>query len=359
MRINRHDPRRGRRLWGLAAVGLTAAFVAGCQGSFPQTTFSPTSEFGESLNDLYLTITAWAVLVFVVVEGLLVYVIVRFRARPGQPDPKPIHGHTALEMAWTLAPALIIVFIAVPTIRTIWRNANLSPDNALSVEVIGHQWWWEFRYPEYGVVTANELHLPQARPVVLEMTSADVIHSFWAPRLGGKRDVILGRTTRLVFTPDSLGVYLGQCAEFCGDSHANMRLRVVVEDSTSFAQWVNDQLGVPATADSLSELEQQGLAAYRRVRTPATHSCIACHTVSGVSAGVLGPDLTHLAGRSTIAGGVLLNTADNLARWLRDPTGVKPGMGDRRADGQIIGMPDVDLSEEEIAALVAYLSSLR
>jgi cytochrome c oxidase subunit 2 len=340
-------------------VGLVAAVVAGCQGSFPQTTFSPTSEFGESLQDLYLTIVAWAVLVFVVVEGLLIYVVVRFRARPGQPDPKPIHGHTALEMAWTLAPALIIVFIAVPTIRTIWRNASFNPDNSLRVEVVGHQWWWEFRYPEYGVVTANELHLPQGRPVVLEMTSADVIHSFWVPRLGGKRDVILGRVTRLAFAPDSVGVYLGQCAEFCGDSHANMRMQVAVEEAASFEQWVEQQRSVPAPADSLSELEQRGLEAFRRVRTPATHSCIACHTVAGVSAGVLGPNLTHLANRSTIAGGVLANTDDNLARWLRDPAEVKPGMGDQRADRQIIGMPDVELSEDEIAALLAYLSSLR
>jgi cytochrome c oxidase subunit 2 len=191
------------------------------------------------------------------------------------------------------------------------------------------------------------------------MTSADVIHSFWAPRLTGKRDVIMGRTTRLRFTPDSIGVLTGQCAEYCGDSHANMRLRVIVADSTSFATWVADQRSPPTPVDSANALVQRGLETFRSVRTPASNSCIACHTIQGVSGGILGPNLTHIASRSTIAGGVLDNTPENLARWLRNPAAVKPGMGNLKGSGAPMGMPNVGLTPEEIDALVAYLQTLR
>lgn len=335
---------------GWVAIALVGVVVlVGCQGPFPQSTFAPASEFGESLDTLYMTIFWWAVVVFVVVEGLLVYVVIRFRHKPDRPDPRPIHGHTALEIAWTLAPAMIIVFIAVPTVRTIWRNAAAAPADAMEIQVIGHQWWWEFRYPEYDIATANELHVPRGRPVALLMSSADVIHSFWTPRLGGKRDVILGRTNRLLFTPDSVGEFLGQCAEFCGSSHANMRFKVMVDDAATFERWVVNEQSAAVTRDSLTELEARGLEAFLTIRDPASNSCLACHTVQGVSPGVLGPNLTHVGSRTTIASGVLANTPANMARWLRDPSAVKPGSL----------MPTVDLNEAEIEALVAYLRRLQ
>ncbi len=334
------------------ALGL-ALLLAGCRGQFPQSTFTPTSDFGFKLNDLYLTIFWWAVGVFVVVEGLLLFVVFRFRARPGQAPPGRGHGNTLLEIAWTMAPVLILIFIAVPTMRTIFEVDGTPGPGALKVQVTGHQWWWEFRYPELapdgGIVTANELHLPKGRQVALEMTSADVIHSFWVPRLGGKRDVIDGRTNRLALTPDSTGVFFGQCAEFCGASHANMRLRVVVEDSATFAAWAAGQGKTATPPDALPAALRGGADQFTKIRDPGVNSCLICHTIAGISGGVVGPNLTHVGSRSTIAGGTLPNTTENLARWLRDPPGVKPGSK----------MPKVGLTEDEIAALVPYLQSLK
>ncbi|MCH7715523.1 MAG: cytochrome c oxidase subunit II [Gemmatimonadetes bacterium] len=344
----RRSALRAKPLVMLAFAALLAGAV-GCQGPFPQSTFDPTTSFGRDLAGLFGLIFWWGVGVFVVVEVGVVYVLIRFRARPDGEQPVPIHGHTALEIAWTLAPAMIIVFIAVPTIQTIWRDAGPAADNPLEVQAIGHQWWWEFRYPEYGIVTANDLHLPQGRAVTVQLTSADVIHSFWVPRLGGKRDMLPGRNNRLSFTPDSVGEFLGQCAEFCGLSHANMRFRAIVHTADDFAAWVAAQNSPHASEDSLSTLEQQGLAAFRAVRTPASNSCIACHAIQNVSFGVLGPNLNHVAGRSTLAAGVLNNTAEDLAAWLRDPAAIKPGSL----------MPTIGLSQQEITALVAYLRSLR
>ncbi len=335
----------------LAALAASAILItAACRGPFPQSTLSPTADLGFQIDSLFRLILWLAAAVFVVVETLLVYVAIRYRARPGQPPPARVHGHTLLEIAWTLAPAVILIIVAVPTIHTILRTQRAPAADALEVSVIGHQWWWEYRYPASGVVTANELHLPVGKPVELALTSADVIHSFWAPRLGGKRDVVQGRTNRIEFTPDSVGVFLGQCAEFCGQSHANMGLRVVVEDSAAFAAWTAAQLKAPAVPDSLTGgPARQGFETFRKLREPASNSCIACHTIQGVSGGVLGPSLTHVGSRSTIAGATLPNTPEGLASWLRDPPGVKPGSK----------MPRIGLTEPEIAALVAYLQSLK
>jgi cytochrome c oxidase subunit 2 len=344
MKMERQSPGRGRR-W---AASVVAVVLAGCQGPFPQTTFDPITSIGRDIDNLFMLVFGLAVFVFVLVEAALIWVLIKYRARPGAPDPKPIHGHTTLEIAWTLAPAFIIALIAIPTISTIWEEAADPPPDALQIDVIGHQWWWEFRYPDLNVVTANELHMPVGRPVVLNMTSADVIHSFWGPRFTGKRDLMLGRTTRLSFTPDSIGDYSGQCAEYCGASHANMRFRMMVDDSMDFEAWVTRQRSGPPDLGALTPLQQRGLEVYRAVRDPASNSCLACHTVQGISAGVLGPNLTHMGSRTTIAGGILQNTPEGLAGWLRDPAAVKPGSL----------MPNVGLTEEEIDALVAFLLAL-
>ena len=205
----RVDVLRGPVYFDAVPLVLVAVLIllTGCSGPFPQSVFHPRSDFATALDGLFWNIFWWAVAVFLVVETLLVIAIARYRARPGAPAPKPIHGHTFLEIGWTLAPALILVFIAVPTMRTIFATAGQAPEGALRVEVIGHQWWWEYRYPTLGINAMNELHLPLGTPVQLEMTSADVIHSFWAPGLGGKRDVIQGRTNRIAFTADSTGEY--------------------------------------------------------------------------------------------------------------------------------------------------------
>ncbi len=323
---------------------LFVVVALGCSGPFPQTTLAPRSDFGWAIQDLLGGIFWWAVVVFAVVEGLLLYAIVRYRRRPGAPEPKATHGHTVLEIAWTLAPALILVFIAIPTVRTIFRTAGAAPGPGagLRVQVIGHQWWWEFRYPDLGVVTANELHLPVGRPVALELSSADVIHSFWAPGLGGKRDVIQGRTTRLAFTPDSVGTYAGQCAEFCGLSHANMRLTVVVEPDPAFAAWVGQQQTGPVPA-ARGSLEERGGQVFAR------SACAGCHTIEGVSRGLIGPNLTHVGGRTMIASGLFPNTADHLGRWIADAPAMKPGSL----------MLRMALPPDDLRALVAYLQSLK
>jgi cytochrome c oxidase subunit 2 len=325
----------------LAAILLA---VAGCGGPFPQTTLAPRSDLGVTVDKLFTDIFWWAVVVFAIVEGLLLFVIIRYRQREGGGRPSRLHGHTALEIGWTLAPALILVFIAVPTMRTIFATAARAPAGALRVEVIGHQWWWEYRYPELGIVTANEMHLPLGKPVELEMTSADVIHSFWAPGLGGKRDLTPGRITRIAFTADSLGEVAGQCAEFCGASHANMRLRVVVESDSAFAAWAVRQKGDAAVPVRGSEAER-GQQAFAR------GACIACHTIAGLpqARGTVGPNLTHVASRTTLAGAMLPNTTEWLRRWIANAPGLKPGSL----------MPAMPLPDEQLTALVAYLQSLQ
>jgi cytochrome c oxidase subunit 2 len=325
----------------LAAILLA---VAGCGGPFPQTTLAPRSDLGVAVDNLFTNIFWWAVVVFAIVEGLLLFVIIRYRQRTGGGPPSRLHGHTVLEIGWTLAPALILVFIAVPTMRTIFATAARAPEGALRVEVVGHQWWWEFRYPELGVVTANELHLPRGKPVQLEMTSADVIHSFWAPGLGGKRDLTPGRVTRIAFTPDSISEYAGQCAEFCGASHANMRLRVFVQSDSAFRAWAARQVTAAA-------VPPRGSLAERGQDLFAHGACIACHTITGVpqARGTVGPNLTHVGSRTMLAGATLPNTEEWLRRWITNAPYLKPGSL----------MPAMPLPDDQVAALIAYLQSLK
>lgn len=323
---------------------MLAAATAACGGSFPQSTLHPKSDFARAIDQLFTGIFWWAVVVFVIVEGLLLYAIVRYRRREGAPAPKALHGHTALEIGWTLAPALILVFIAVPTMRTVFATSGRAPDGALRVEVVGHQWWWEYRYPDLGIVTANELHIPQGRPVQLELTSADIIHSFWVPALGGKRDLTPGRVTRIAFTADSAGAYAGQCAEFCGLSHANMRLRVFVQSDSAFGAWVARQQAEPEAAPRDS-LVQRGREDFVR------SGCIGCHAIAGqpLAVGTIGPNLTHVGSRTTLAGALFPNTSDYLRRWIHNAPSLKPGSR----------MPPSLLPDDELGAIVAYLQSLQ
>ncbi len=336
----RHLPRLALAL----GAGLAALAVAGCAPELPQTTLHPTTDFGTSINTLFRSILAWEIGIFVVVEGLLIFTVLRFRRPKAGREPRQVHGSTVLEAAWTLVPALILVFIGVPTVYTIFRTQGQPPASSLEVQVIAHQWWWEFRYPELGVTTAYELHLPVGRPVHLQLNSADVIHSFWVPRLGGKRDVVPTRTNHLWFTPDSTGAFPGQCAEFCGDSHANMRLLAVVEPPAAFAAWVAAErdTAVPPPSDSLA------LAGAAIFKSPQ-HLCITCHTVNGVSQGMVGPNLSHVGSRRAIGSGILVNTPADIARWLAGPSAVKPGAR----------MPTLPLTEDDRRALAAYLTSLK
>ena len=327
-----------------AALLLALVVVQGCGGDgYPQSALHPTSDFGHRLDGLFKQILWWAVVVFVIVEGVLLYTVFRWRERPERGRPREIHGHVLLEIGWTLAPALILVAIAIPTIRTIFLIDNPTADeNALTVEVIGHQWWWEFRYPELGIVTANEAHIPVGRTVDLRLRSADVMHSFWIPKLGGKRDLLPGRENQLWFRPDSVGVFWGQCAEYCGTAHALMGMRVVVDDPGGFDAWVAANQAGPATPTEAQT--RAGQAVFMGT------ACVSCHRIRGTAAnGNFGPDLTHFGSRLTVGAGILENTPENLAEWIGNTQHVKPGNL----------MPQVRLTEQQVAQLAAYLLSLR
>ncbi len=273
--------------------------------------------------------------------------IIRFRRKPGDTRiPPQVHGNTRLEIAWTLVPAIILALIAIPSTRLIFQlNRDPGPDSgALTVRVIGHQWWWEFQYPDQNVVTAGDLHVVVGRPVRLLITSQDVIHSFWPPRLAGKVDAIPGRQNIMVFTPEETGVFYGQCAELCGAQHAHMQFRVVVQTQQEFDAWIaNQQQPAP-------EPPAGSLAATGKELFLGSAGCYACHTVNGTQAqGKVGPNLTHVASRNLIAA-FLPNTPENLHSWISNPQGVKPYTK--------MVLPR-QLSREEVDAIVAYLQTLQ
>ena len=298
------------------------------------------SDLGRAIVSVYAVITwASAVIALVVFVGIA-WVLLRFRARPGGALPRQIRGHTLLEISWTIAPALVLLVIALPTTKVIFRTQGPAPQGALAVTVRGWQWWWEFQYPDLGVVTANELYVPVGRPVALRLEGPDVIHSFWIPRMAGKRDIVPGRLNHLMFTPDAPGEYPGQCAEFCGASHANMRMRIVAVAPEEFERWVAQQKAPPGEPPANAA---DGRAIYAR------SACVGCHTIRGVSTGAIAPDLTHFGSRATLAAGLLPNTPENLIAWLLDPPRVKPGAK----------MPVLGLTETEAKAVATYLLSLK
>jgi len=318
------------------AIGL-----GGCAWDTSQSTLVARSDFAREILGVY-RIIAWAAIAIAAIVFLaLALVLLRYRERPDTAGlPRQTRGHTALEIAWTIGPALVLLVIAIPTIRTIFRTQAAATPGALEVTVRAWQWWWEFEYPSLGIVTANELHLPAGQPVTLRLEGRDVIHSFWIPQLGGKRDVIPGRVNRLSFTPEVPGEYPGQCAEFCGVSHANMRKRVIVESPEAFEQWVDAQR--PRAVEP-ADLAAEGKEAFAR------HACVGCHTIRGVSGGKLAPDLTHFGSRRTFAAGMYPVTAENVAAWVEHPPALKPG----------VKMPALPLTKHEIQALAAYLVNLK
>jgi len=285
--------------------------------------------------------------IFAVVSGLFIVVLVRFRHRAGSDEREPpqVYGSNQLELAWTVVPVIIVFILSIVTARTIAAvQIDRKPAGWMEVIVTGHQWWWEFEYPQLGIVTANELHLPvsgpeAARPVFLTLRSSDVIHSFWIPQLAGKMDLVPRRENHLWLAPERTGVLVGQCAEFCGTQHANMLLRVVVHSGEEFDAWARAQRR-PAVDDP-----RVGRGRDLFLRT----ACINCHTVRGTAAtGRVGPDLTHLMSRATLGAGVATNDAPNLRRWILDPAHLKPGAR----------MPSMGLGEEALDQVVAYLASL-
>ena len=236
--------KRPRRLASALILVAGALVVAACGEKYPNSTFTHLTDFNTIIDGLWNRLLLLGTIVFVFVEGLLLFTIIKFRKREGAPEPKQTHGNSTLEITWTIIPALILVLIAVPTVDAIWKTEAKASANSIQVQVIGHQWWWEFRYPQYGVTTANELYLPAGRTANFQLNSKDVIHSFWTPQLGGKRDVIANRTNYIWYTPDSSlagSVFNGFCTEYCGSSHANMRFHVYTVAPADFESWAAHQ----------------------------------------------------------------------------------------------------------------------
>ena len=411
-----------------ALLAVLAVALAACGGQYPNSTFLHWSDFATDIDKLWQSLLLWGTIVFVIVEGVLIYTIVRFRDRPGAPAPAQTHGNTALEITWTIVPAIILVFIAIPTIRTIFKTQAKAPAGAIEVEVIGHQWWWEFRYPQYGVTTANELYLPAGRTASFALTTKDVLHSFWIPNFGGKRDLISNRTNYLWFTPNDTITAVasnGQCAEYCGDSHANMKFRVYVVKPADFESWAAHQKGpavfgvapvappapptaapkgkgAPAVAVAKPDptpvspstgfvFPADKLPSHFMPHTPlpgglavdsailargnadtgkaiySRSACIGCHVISGnpMSMGIIGPNLTHIATRYTIAAGLYPNDAKYLSAWIKNARAMKPGstmptLGMEMWDPMMkMKVTTGGLTDTQVADVVAYLRSLK
>lgn len=348
--------RSKRILMGLAVAGFLIGLLAACTPSHPQSTFDTSGPVARQQLALFWIILWVGVAVFIAVMAALIYPVIRYRRRPEHGDPEQIHGHRNLEIAWTIVPALILAVVAVPSAMAIFDTTN-SPkpaeDGGLVVEAIGHQWWFEFTYPGHDFKTANELHIPVGEVVNVKLDSVDVIHSFWIPKIAGKVDMIPNNDNSLWIQADETGEFLGQCAEFCGVSHANMRFMVVVETRQEFETWLDAQTR-PAV-EPLDPLAVEGQTIFMSTEA----GCRGCHTIDGSRArGVTGPDLTHFASRGHFVGAILENTQENLRHWLEEPEDVKPGNLMAR-DAVVYNTPGRALTEPQVSALIAYLRSLK
>ncbi len=310
--------------------------------------FNTASTPADSIRRLSMFVLIITGLIFAVVFSLLVYAVVKFRHRATGTDSEPpqVFGSNQVELAWTVVPVLIVLVLFFATARVIQSVQDaVPPPSAVRVTAVGHQFWWEFRYPALGVVTANELHIPvsdraQPTPTFIELLSADTDHSFWVPQLNGKTDLIPNRVNSMWIDPHATGMYVGQCAQYCGTQHAKMLLRVYVDSPEHFREWVAAQQQTAHVSDAV--------AAGRRIFEQT--ACINCHAISGtVANGRFGPDLTHLMSRETIASGVADNTHENLKLWIHDPEAIKPGSL----------MPAMNLNSHDLEAVTAYLESLK
>ncbi|HEX9530089.1 MAG TPA: cytochrome c oxidase subunit II [Acidimicrobiales bacterium] len=342
---------RRRRVLGAVLTLLVLALTSCGHTNLPQDALDPRGHYSRTTYNLIVPVFVVAGVVFVLVQGLILYSVIRFRRRSEDEAPKQVHGNTRLEITWTVLPFLTLLVIAVFTVVGIVQLSHRPKGpNVVEVNVTGHQWWWELNYPGYGVTTANELHVPTHQPVDIALTSVDVIHNFWPPKLAGKIYAIPNHLNHMTLEADEPGVYYGQCAEFCGLSHANMRFRVVAQTPEDFQAWAAaNRTDSPANASyALPDPETQADANAGAVLF-RTKGCAGCHSITGYSAGKVGPNLTHLDQRTVFAGALFDLNDNNLRNWLRDPPGVKPGSK----------MPNLNLSEDDITKLIAYLDTLK
>jgi cytochrome c oxidase subunit 2 len=331
----------------LLRVPVTALAEPASRSLSPTSIFAPTSTPAHSIIGLSFFVLAVTAGIFAIVFSLLVYCVIRFgkRADDDGREPPQVYGSNQVEIAWTVIPILIVVVLFLATARVIANiQKTAQPPNAIQVIAIGHQFWWEYRYPGLKVVTANELHVPVSdpahpTPTFIRLLSADTDHSFWVPRLDGKTDLIPNHPNSMWIDPQLTGLYLGQCAQYCGTQHAKMLLRVYVQSRQDFDHWVEQQTQPAQTNTPVSEGQ----------RIFETTACINCHAVTGTLAdGRFGPDLTHLMSRETIASGAAPNTPENLRLWIQNPDSIKPGSK----------MPAMGLSDHQLDAVTAYLATL-
>ena len=326
----------------LSLFGLLALVLTGC-GKDELSALKPSGPVAAMQYDLMMLSSAIMIGVFVVVMLIFTYVLIRYRKRPGQQGiPKQVEGNHALEILWTVIPFLLLIIMAIPTVTTGFALGKVySKEEAVQVTVTAHQFWWEFEYPELGVSTAQDLVLPVGKKVQFNVTSADVMHAFWIPALGGKIDTNPGQENKIWLQADKAGIYYGKCAELCGASHALMDFKVEVMEQADFDKWAAGMKGVqsaePVAATAASAAQGQEIF---------NKSCLGCHAIAG-KGGKMGPNLTNFADRERVAG-ILAHTPENVAEWLKDPQKVKPGNN----------MPNLNLDDAQVKALVDYMSTL-
>ena len=356
----------------LLSIALLALLITGCYPDHNQSTFDPRGPVAAEQLEVFWWILIGGFIVFVLVEAALIYAIFKFRVKNESDIPVQTHGNHTLEIIWTAIPAVLLIILMVPTIQTLFymyeAPKTTKPEHTL--EAIGHQWWFEFRYPdpsnsEKEIVTANEVYIPVGYPVAINLESVDVIHSFWVPKLAGKTDMVPSEGNFMWFEADEPGEYYGQCAEYCGTSHANMKFKVIAVPENEFNSWLMAQSN-PAM-ESSDPLVKEGAGVFK------TAGCTGCHATKTIvnkgSKGRVGPNLAHVASRRDLAAGMMRNAnengslndallQENLRTWIEDPEQVKPGNLMSRG-AQVYTDPDKKLTEEQVSQLVHYLSSLK
>ena len=305
-------------------------------------TLNPFSPQAAAISHLFVAILIILGAIFALVAGLVIVAIVRYRDRPDGPEAKQVFGSMRLEIAWTIAPILLLVLIGFFMVEAIDASDPAVSDQQPDIRVTGHQWWWEVEYPKSGAITANEIHIPVGKSLLVEVDAADVIHDFWVPELARKVDAIPGHINHVWIRADQPRVYQGVCAEFCGSEHTWMRMIVVAEPQADFDAWQTAQLTTPAAPTD-------GAAA-QGLQLVKDETCLNCHAISGLPGKKsIGPDLTHIASRRIIAAGAIENSPENLFKWLKDPDSIKPESH----------MPNFQLSDDRVNSLVAYMETLK
>lgn len=342
-----------RRWIGVAVLAVvTSAILSACGGGKSPSVLAPDGPAASKESNIAWMVFAICAVVFVGVTSVLLYSIIKFRARPGMPEPRQLHGNTKLEIAWTIAPTVVLFIILAVTISTMFALAQPKDPNTITVRVLGHQWWWEFQYNNGAVVTADEMHVPVNTVVHIDLYSDNVIHSFWVPQLTGKTDVIPGHNNTMWLEANKVGQYRGECTEFCGTQHAHMDFVVIAQSASDYQAWLAAQAN-PGATPTAGSVQEQGLKVFKQ------NGCASCHQIDGVTpvGPKIGPNLTHFGSRVLIAGGVLDNNQGNLTTWIHNAQQVKPGVDMPAFDGSKGSQGNI--SSDQLNLLVQYLQSLQ